>query len=82
MCGFQPCEGTTWVDSSRGEQGESRGLQRPSFHRDDSNGKDGDDVELGHFVEVIALIITMMAARRLMDWLFDRLGTDDGPVAA
>jgi hypothetical protein len=42
----------------------------------------GDDVDLGHFVEVIALIITMMVARRLMDWLFDRLGTDDGPAAA
>ena len=35
----------------------------------------GDKVELGHFVEVVALIITMMAARRLVDWTFQRLGT-------
>jgi hypothetical protein len=42
----------------------------------------GDDVELGHIVEVLALIISMIAARRLMSWLFDRLGTDDGPAAA
>ena len=35
----------------------------------------GDHVELGHFVEIVALILTMMIARRLMDWLFKRLGT-------
>ena len=35
----------------------------------------GNHVELGHFVEIVALILTMMIARQLMDWLFKRLGT-------
>ena len=34
----------------------------------------GDEVELGHFIEVVALILTMMIARRLGDWIFKRLG--------
>ncbi|MGI9595441.1 MAG: hypothetical protein ACR2QK_04735 [Acidimicrobiales bacterium] len=34
----------------------------------------GGRVELGHFVEVLLLIIAMLAVRRLMDRLFDRLG--------
>ena len=34
----------------------------------------GDEVELGHFIEVVALVLTMMVARRLGDWIFDRLG--------
>ena len=42
----------------------------------------GDEVDLGHFVEVVALILCMMVARRLMDWTFDRLGTGDEPAAA
>ena len=40
----------------------------------------GDDVELGHFLEVVLLILAMMVARFVMDWLFDRLGT--GEVSA
>jgi hypothetical protein len=34
----------------------------------------GDKVELGHIVEVIALILSMMIARRIMNWIFGRLG--------
>ena len=34
----------------------------------------GEAVELGHFVEVAALVLTMMIARGLMDWTFQRLG--------
>ncbi len=37
----------------------------------------GDRVDLGHFVEVVLLILSMMAARALMNWIFDRLGTGD-----
>lgn len=36
----------------------------------------GEAVELGHFVEVVALILTMMIARRLMDSTFRWLGSD------
>ncbi len=35
----------------------------------------GDSVELGHFVEVVALILTMMIARQVMDATYRRLGT-------
>ncbi|MDJ0952331.1 MAG: hypothetical protein QNJ81_01505 [Acidimicrobiia bacterium] len=34
----------------------------------------GDEVELGHIVEVVALILAMMIARRLMNLGFKRLG--------
>lgn len=33
----------------------------------------GDTVDLGHFVEVVALILTMMVSRRLLDWVFRSL---------
>ena len=39
----------------------------------------GDRVDLGHLLEVIVLILSMIVARRLMDWIFDRLGTGDEP---
>lgn len=42
----------------------------------------GDDVELGSFPQELALIITMIVARELMNRLFDRLGTDDEAAAA
>ena len=39
-------------------------------------------VELGHFVEVVALIVTMIAARALSDWWLKALGTHPSePVA-
>ena len=34
----------------------------------------GDLVELGHFLDVIALILTMIAARALAVWTYNRLG--------
>jgi len=34
----------------------------------------GDHVELGHFIDVLLLIISMMAARRLVQVIYDRLG--------
>jgi hypothetical protein len=34
----------------------------------------GDHVELGHFIDVLLLIITMMAARALLGLVYDRLG--------
>lgn len=42
----------------------------------------GDEVELGSFPQELALIITMIVARELMNRLFDRLGTDDEAAAA
>ena len=33
-----------------------------------------EHVELGHFIEVVALIITMMVARRFVGWIYHRLG--------
>jgi len=35
----------------------------------------GDRVELGTFAQEIALILTMLFARRLMNWTFKKLGT-------
>jgi hypothetical protein len=35
----------------------------------------GEHVELGHFLDVLVLIITMMVARRLAQVVYDRLGT-------
>lgn len=43
----------------------------------------GDAVELGHFVEVVALIVTMIVARELANWAYRRLGpalSDDQPA--
>ncbi len=37
----------------------------------------GDRVELGHFVEVLVLILTMIIARAVADWFYRRLGTGD-----
>jgi hypothetical protein len=34
----------------------------------------GEHVELGHFVDVLVLIITMMVVRRLANVVYDRLG--------
>ncbi len=34
----------------------------------------GDHVELGHFVEIFALIVAMMGTRRAMQAVYDRLG--------
>lgn len=34
----------------------------------------GDHVELGHFIDVLLLIISMMAARRLVQEIYERLG--------
>ena len=34
----------------------------------------GDHVELGHFIDVVALIIAMMAARWFVQWIYERLG--------
>jgi len=37
----------------------------------------GDNVELGHFLDVVILIITMIAARELFAWIYRRLGVQD-----
>ena len=37
----------------------------------------GDRVELGHFIEVVVLIISMIVARALADWIYKRLGTGE-----
>ena len=37
----------------------------------------GDLVELGHFVEIVALIVTMIVTRAIADWVYRRLGTGD-----
>ncbi len=34
----------------------------------------GDHVELGHFIEIAALIVAMIVARRLLQAVYDRLG--------
>jgi hypothetical protein len=34
----------------------------------------GDHVELGHFIDVVALIIGMMGARWFVKWIYERLG--------
>jgi len=34
----------------------------------------GDHVELGHFVEIIALILAMLVARQIVTRIYDRLG--------
>lgn len=37
----------------------------------------GDHVELGHFLEVVALIISLLLARTLVVWIYKRLGVDE-----
>ena len=37
----------------------------------------GDHVELGHFIEVVALVLALMITRRLFGVLFQRLGGPD-----
>ena len=37
----------------------------------------GDRVELGHFVEVVVLIVSMILARAIADWIYKRLGTGE-----
>jgi hypothetical protein len=34
----------------------------------------GDEVDLGHFVEIAALIVAMIVARGVMQWGYERLG--------
>ena len=34
----------------------------------------GDEVNLGHFIEIAVLIVTMIAARGAMQWIYERLG--------
>lgn len=34
----------------------------------------GDHVELGHFLEVVLIVVAMLAASKLMDLAYDRLG--------
>jgi hypothetical protein len=41
----------------------------------------GDNVELGGFFMVVALIIALMAARAIVQVLYQRLGHDQEPVA-
>ena len=35
----------------------------------------GDRVELGHFVQLVVLIVTMIVARQIAEWIYKRLGT-------
>ena len=37
----------------------------------------GDRVELGHFVEVLVLILAMIVTRAIAVWFYKRLGNDD-----
>ena len=38
----------------------------------------GDRVELGHFVQVLVLVIALIIAHEIADWIYRRLGTGDG----
>ena len=38
----------------------------------------GDHVELGHFIEVVALVLALMITRRLFEVLFKKLGAPAG----
>ncbi len=40
----------------------------------------GDHVELGHFLEIVGLIIAMMLARAIMDRIYRSLGNTDAAV--
>ena len=37
----------------------------------------GDRVELGHFVEVLVLILTMIVTRAIAEWIYRRLGAEE-----
>lgn len=37
----------------------------------------GDHVDLGHFIEIAALIVAMIVVRAGMQWIYDRLGDKD-----
>jgi hypothetical protein len=39
----------------------------------------GDHVELGHFIDVVLLIIAMIAARLLVQKIYERLGNGEAP---
>lgn len=39
----------------------------------------GEHVELGHLLEVILIVVTMMIAGQLMETIYDRLGVDPEP---
>jgi len=41
-----------------------------------------EHVELGHLIEVVALVITMMVARRVVGVIYRRLGTTEEPASA
>ena len=41
----------------------------------------GDHVELGHFIEVVALVLALMITRRLFGLLFERLGGPESDEA-
>lgn len=41
-----------------------------------------EHVELGHLIEVVALVITMMVARRVVGVIYRRLGVPDEPAPA
>ena len=34
----------------------------------------GDQVELGHFIQVLVLILAMIVSREIANWFFKRLG--------
>jgi hypothetical protein len=37
----------------------------------------GDHVELGSFIEIVALIVTMLAANATLQTIYDKLGARD-----
>ena len=39
----------------------------------------GDHVELGHFIEIVTLIIAMMLSRLALQKIYERLGSVNGP---
>ena len=40
----------------------------------------GDHVDLGHFIDVVVLIVAMIVVRRLMGWVYQRLGPMPEPA--
>ena len=42
----------------------------------------GDHVDLGHLIDIIALIVAMIVARKLVDRAYDRLGPAPDPADA
>ena len=39
----------------------------------------GDHVELGHFIEIVTLILAMMLSRLALQKIYEWLGSVDGP---